>query len=172
MLVRQYVCFTLTSSVTSAAEMAAVLGIEPDRAMVRGSRRAGDRPVPVAHGWIVECRDAGLTVDEQVARLLKRLAPHIEAIAALARCLDAEPENGPSAGLEVVRYYCETDENEAGEDTSRRVLGWHLGRDVLDFLQAVGAGWMWTSMPSTPSPEGARVGGGWRLSATAPGRRR
>ena len=144
MPVRQYVYFALSSHSTSAAEMTAVLGIEPDRTAVRASRRAEPSAVPVAHRWIVECRDPGLAVDEQIARILKRLTPRIDAIAALARHLDAEPESGPSAVVEVVRFFNEAQhdprhQTQAAKNESTRILGWHLGRDVLDFLQATGA---------------------------------
>lgn len=142
MPVRQYVYFALSSHSTS--EMTAVLGIEPDKTAIRGSRRTEPSPVPVAHRWIVECQDAGLRVDEQIARILERLAPHTDAIAALARRLDAEPEADPSAGLQVVRYFNEAEPHaghqpEASTDEPTNTLGCHLGRDVLDFLQATGA---------------------------------
>lgn len=144
MSVRQYAYFALSSRSTSAAEMAAVLGIEPDRTLIRGSRRTEPFPVPVAHRWVVECREPGLSVDEQVGRILERLAPHTAAIAALARRLDAERDAGPSAVLEVVRYFNEVeqhrgDREQASEGEPIRMLGWHLGREVLDFLQDTGA---------------------------------
>jgi hypothetical protein len=144
MPVRQYAYFALSSHSTSAAEMTAALGIEPDRTATRGSRRGEPSPVPVAHRWIVECRDPGLSVNEQIARILERLAPHTDALAALARRLDAEPEAGPSAVLEVVRYFNEAEQHpghqaEPSKHEPTRTLGWHLGRDVLDFLQATGA---------------------------------
>jgi hypothetical protein len=112
------------------------------------NRNREPSPVPVAHSWVVECRDPGLAVDEQVARILKRLTPHTDAIAALARRLDAEPDPGPGAGagaaLEIVRYFNEVEQHpehqkQVSEKNPTRMLGWHLGRDVLDFLQAVGA---------------------------------
>jgi hypothetical protein len=144
MPVRQYAYFALSSHSTSAAEMTAVLGIEPDTTVIRGSRRTEPSAVPVAHRWVVECRDPGLAVDEQIARILERLTPHTDAIAALARRLDAEPEPGPSAVLEVVRYFNEVEQHpehqtQASADEPSRTLGWHLGRDVLDFLQATRA---------------------------------
>ena len=144
MPVRQYVYFALSSHSTPATEMTAVLGIEPDRTAIRGSRRGEPAPVPAAHRWIVECRDPGLSVDEQIARILERLAPHTDAIAALAHRLDAEPEAVPSAVLEVVRYFNEAEPHpgqqpEASKDEPTRTLGWHLGRDVLEFLQTTGA---------------------------------
>ena len=144
MPVRQYTCFALSSHSASATEMTAVLGIEPDRTAFRSSRRGEPLPVPVAHRWIVECRDRGLSLDEQIAYILERLAPQTDAIAALARRLDAEPEAGPSAVLEVVRYFNEAGQHpghqvEPSKEEPTRKLGWHLGRDVLDFLQATGA---------------------------------
>ena len=92
----------------------------------------------------MECRASGPFVDEQIGRILERLAPHTDAIADLARRLDAEPEAGPSAVLEVVRYFNEAEPHpghqpEASKDEPTRTLGWHLGRDVLSFLQATGA---------------------------------
>lgn len=126
MPVRQYACFALSSHSTSATEMTAVLGIEPDRTAIRGSRRSEPSPVPVAHRWIVECRDPGLSVDEQIARILERLVPHTDAIVALARRLDAEPEAAPSAVLEVVRYFNEAEQHpgcqaEPSENESTRI---------------------------------------------------
>ncbi|MFG2907668.1 DUF4279 domain-containing protein [Kitasatospora sp. NPDC048286] len=76
MPVDQYVHFALSSLHTSAADMAAVLGLEPDEIMVRGSRIPGPRPIPAAHRWKIVCREPGLCVDEQIARVLERLAPH------------------------------------------------------------------------------------------------
>ncbi|MCX4682751.1 DUF4279 domain-containing protein [Kitasatospora purpeofusca] len=86
----------------------------------------------------------GLSVDEQIARVLERLAPHAAGIAAVARRLDAEDPRGPSAVLEIVRYF----NDETGRpdhvlgDTAAEapdLFGWHLGRDVLDFLHLTGA---------------------------------
>lgn len=140
MPVRQYAYFALSSHVTSADEMTAVLGIEPDRTAIRGSRRAEPSAVPVAHRWIVECREPGLAVNEQIARILERLTPYTDTIASLARRLEAEPGPGPSAVLEVVRYFNEAEQQaERSRDESTGTLGWHLGRDALDFLQATGA---------------------------------
>ena len=133
MPVRQYVYLALSSHLTSATEMTVALGVEPDRATIRGSRRTEPAAVPVAHRWIVECRDSGLAVDGRIARILKRLTPHADAIAALVTRLDAESEAGPSAILEVVRYF-----NGPEQHSSTGILGWHLGRDVLDFLHATG----------------------------------
>ena len=146
MPISQYVYFALSSRDTSAAEMTAILGIEPDEISVSGSRIANPRSIPVLHRWKVVCREPGLCIDEQVARVLARLAPHMDDIAALARRLDAEVPRSPSAVLEVVRYFkAETDDQPdrlADEDApaaASDLFGWHLGRDVLDFLQVTGA---------------------------------
>ncbi|BCY11675.1 DUF4279 domain-containing protein [Actinoplanes sp. L3-i22] len=133
MQVSQYAYFGLFSRGISAAEMAAVLGIEPDEITVRGSRRTEPKVVPVRHCWRVVCREPGLSVDEQVAHIVERLGPHTAAIAALVGRLGAE-EDGGGAVLEVVRYF-----NEDGRGDTSNLFGWHLGRAVLDFLQATGA---------------------------------
>lgn len=142
--VRQYAYFALVSHSTPAAEVTAILGIEPDRTVVRGSRRTKPTAIPVVHRWIVECREPGLSVDKQITRILERLAPHTDAIADLAQRLKAEVDGGSGAVLEVVRYFNEAalrssdDSENALESAAEGPLGWHLGRDVLDFLQATG----------------------------------
>lgn len=48
--------------------------------------------------------------------------------------------------VEVVRYFNEAEREpgyqqaQVAKNEPTRTLGWHLGRDVLDFLQATGAG--------------------------------
>ena len=143
--VNQYVYFALCSHETSAAQMTAALGIAPDETTVRGSRLAEPNPVPVVHRWKVVCREPGLRVDEQITRVLQRLTPHTAAIAALARRLDAEAPPGPSAVLQVVRYFNdETDQQDRPAHTGTQfqapnLFGWHLDREVLEFLHATGA---------------------------------
>lgn len=144
MSVDQYVYFALSSHVTSAAEMTAVLGLEPDETAVRGSRIPEPKAIPVLHRWKIVCRDPGLSVDEQIACVLERLPPHVDAIAALARLLDVEDPQGPSAVLEVVRYFNDEpvrQDHSLGDAPAEapKLLGWHLGRDVLDFLHRTGA---------------------------------
>lgn len=103
------------------------------------------KPIPVLHRWQIVCREPGLCVDEQIARVLDRLAPYSDAIAELARRLDAEEQDGPSAVLEVVRYFRNhTDDHLRYRDpvdptAPWNLFGWHLDRKVLDFLQATGA---------------------------------
>ncbi|GHG53989.1 DUF4279 domain-containing protein [Streptomyces griseocarneus] len=138
MPLQQYAYFALTSTRTSAREMTAELGLEPDETRVRGSRFT-DPVIPVCHSWKVVCREPGLRVDEQIAHVLDRLRPHTDRIAALARKLDREGPD-PSAALHVVRCFNDVeDTDEACGPEGPNLFGWHLGRDVLDFLAATGA---------------------------------
>jgi hypothetical protein len=140
--VNQYAYFGLFSRSISASEMAAVIGLEPDETTVRGSRRTEPNAIPVRHCWKIVCREPGLRVDEQIARIIDRLAPHTAVIAALAGRLDTEDE-GSGAVLEVVRYFNDKEaeqhnHSDAAVETPN-LFGWHLDREVLDFLHATGA---------------------------------
>jgi uncharacterized protein DUF4279 len=139
--VNQYAYFALSSRSTPATEMAAILGLEPDETTVRGSRRTEPKAIPVDHSWKIVCREPGLPVDEQIARIMQRLAPHTAAIATLASRLNNQ-EPGPAAVLEIVRYFNKQTEQHRHSDAtteSPNLFGWHLDREVLDFLQATGA---------------------------------
>lgn len=142
MKISQYTYFAIRSKTITAANMTRALGIEPDRLMLRGSWRP-DPPVPVSHAWEVICRDQGMTVDQQVERILQRLLPHVAAIRTLT-------EAGMSAAaLQVVRYF----NDDSGEEEQlsppdaafqklegqHQLLGWHLDRPVTEFLTATGA---------------------------------
>jgi len=59
MLISQYAYFGLSSLTTSAAEMTAALGIEPDEISVRASRYGGPKPRPAFHRWEIVCREPG-----------------------------------------------------------------------------------------------------------------
>ncbi|MEU0408329.1 DUF4279 domain-containing protein [Streptomyces griseorubiginosus] len=87
-------------------------------AAFRGSRFTEPAVVPVDHSWMVVCRDPGLRVDEQIARVLDRLQPHTDRISDLTRKLAA-------AG--------------GGVAVAPDLLGWHLDRRTLDFLGVTGA---------------------------------
>jgi Domain of unknown function (DUF4279) len=143
--VNQYVYFALSSRDTSAAEIADILGLDPDETTVHASRMTEPHAIPVLHRWKVVCREPGLRVDEQIDRVLGRLAPHTAAIAALARRLNSEDGQGPSAVLEIVRYFNdETDRQDhpLREDAragTPNLFGWHLSREVLEFLHVTGA---------------------------------
>jgi hypothetical protein len=119
-----------------------LLGLEPDETTVRDSRRTESKAIPVQHRWKIVCREPGLRVDEQVARIIARLAPHTAAIAALAGRLHAEDEES-GAVLEVVRYFNGQEAEQHGRSDAAgeapNLFGWHLDREVLDFLRATGA---------------------------------
>ncbi|MGW4051127.1 DUF4279 domain-containing protein [Streptomyces sp. NPDC004779] len=143
MPLRQCVYFALFSQHTSAAEMTALLGIEPDEVSVRGSRFTEPAVVPVSHSWKIVCREPGLRVDEQIGRVLDRLRPHTARIAELAGRLATEEQEHGGAVLEVVRCFNDTDQEQQprqqGTPEDSNLFGWHLDRDVLDFLTATGA---------------------------------
>lgn len=144
MAVKQYVYFALYSRDIPAAEMAAALGIEPDETTIRGSRRTEPRPIPPRHCWKVVCREPGLRVDDQVARVLERLAPRADAIAALARRLGDE-DPGSGAVLQIVRYFNDDPGQQAplaghnSQPDAPKLVGWHLDRETLNFLHATQA---------------------------------
>lgn len=136
MPLHQYAYFALFSRHTSADEMTSELGVPPDEVSVRGSRFTGPRTIPVDHSWKIVCREPGLRIDEQIIRVLDRLRPHTDRIAELAGRLAAD--NG-GAVLQVVRYFNDTDQGQPSAPDAPNLFGWHLDRDVLDFLAAVGA---------------------------------
>ncbi|MGN9915747.1 DUF4279 domain-containing protein [Micromonospora palomenae] len=144
MIISQYAYFALSSNRVSAAEITARLGVEPDEIVVRGSRRAS--PVrPASHRWKITCRKPGLTVDEQVDRIVDRLFGHAERIGELAIELD-DIDGAPSASmLQVVRVF-EHPDGEEEDLTSpveglqklpgqHQLLGWHIDARVLEFLR-------------------------------------
>ncbi len=140
MRIRQHCSIGFTSTSVTADDMTARLGLEPDRILVRGSRRA-EPPRPVFHIWEVRCEESSLRVDDQVERLVDRLESYAEAIGALAEELERD---GGGSYLSVVRHF--DDEHGEEEELSQpdeplrklagqhQLLGWHLGRRVLDFL--------------------------------------
>ncbi len=132
MRVHQYVYFSLRSDHLPAREMATRLGMEPDEISVRASKRESP-PVPRVHSWRIVCRDSGLTVDEQIDRIIDRLEPIADQIAALARAIDEAEGEGLTSTLQVVRYFNDDD----GDQHQR--LGWHLDRRALEFLHHTGA---------------------------------
>jgi hypothetical protein len=146
--ISQYVYFALKSETVSAASITARLGVEPDSVLVRGARCSAP-PVPVCHTWAVECRQPGLAVNEQAARVLARIRRVAEPI----RVLTAT--GAVWAVLRVVRYF--NDDEGEGEaehhapvvtDDGRilarlagqhQLLGWHLAVEDLAFLVSIPA---------------------------------
>ncbi|MFD9223473.1 DUF4279 domain-containing protein [Streptomyces sp. NPDC060064] len=134
MTLRQYTYFAMFSYHVSAAEMTSQLDITPDEVSVRGSRHT-DPPVPVNHVWQIACRDPGLRVDEQIAQILNRLQPHTDRISEVVSRL---ANHGGGAVLQVVRYFNDINPDQLPSDAPN-LFGWHLDRNVLDFLTATGA---------------------------------
>jgi uncharacterized protein DUF4279 len=112
-----------------ASEMSAVLGLEPDEITVRAVDLV-DPPVPASHEWMVTCRDADKTVDEQVEDLVQRLAPYTDQIARLAAHLERDECGG--ARLHIVRQV--NTPTAFMSDSS-----WRLKRQVLQFLHVTNA---------------------------------
>ncbi|RJQ74663.1 DUF4279 domain-containing protein [Pseudonocardiaceae bacterium YIM PH 21723] len=138
MHIRQHVYFGLLSSQVPATEITARLGLEADEVKVRGSKRATPA-VPVSHAWKIVCAEPGLAVDEQIGRVMRRLAPHSAEIIALAQELRAgDPQYG-GAVLRVVRYFDNEDEDADEDELNSPLLGWALDRETLSFLLAVDA---------------------------------
>jgi hypothetical protein len=142
MKIEQYAYFGIYSDEMPPDEITARVGVEPDHVAVRGSR-IQDPPRPVSHMWHVECREPGLTVDEQIARVVARVGPKRAAIRALV-----ESSSDTGAVLRIVRYF-DSDQGEEEELTvvgdlhkltgQHQLLGWHLSSDVLDFVRDVHA---------------------------------
>jgi Domain of unknown function (DUF4279) len=147
MRIKQYVSFALSSDHVSGHAMAKRIGLMADRTTVRGSKIAGPRPIPRCHSWAIVCDTAGLTVDEQIERVLDRVRARQEAI---RECVTTD---GCSATLHVVRYLGARLDDDEGEEEDitvtddgmeklpgqHQLLGWHLRTDALAFLLHVGA---------------------------------
>lgn len=132
LLVRQYVEFSVQSTVITTDEMTDLLGMEPDSVLVRGSRSA-DPPRPVWHIWTVRA-DADAYLGEQPDQLVDRLRPVEGRLRALVERIASDPsdfglvaDHRGGAVLSVVRHFGD----EAGEADR---LGWYLSGDVLGFL--------------------------------------
>ncbi|MEU0546888.1 DUF4279 domain-containing protein [Micromonospora sp. NPDC005979] len=132
----QYVYFSLSSDHLPAHEMSARLGLGADETTVKASKRENP-PVPRVHAWRVVCRDGGLPLDEQIDRVIGRLEPFADEIAALIREIDASEGPGITGTLQVVRYL--DDDGDVEGSPQHQLLGWHLDRRALDFLHRTGA---------------------------------
>ncbi len=152
--VKQYCYFAIYSESTSAAEMAAFLGLEPDKVLVRGSGMTEPVVVPKFHSWSVNAEDTTRPLDEQVVGLIARLRPYTARIAELAgRLSDEDPLSG--ASLQIVRYFPgangggEKADSPGGADGAEGAgasggdtaveAGWYLDREVVAFLAATRA---------------------------------
>lgn len=141
MRISQYAYFSLTSEKVTAAAITGWLGIEPDRILVRGARDA-IQVLPRTHQWRVQARAENVPIGLMITELTRRLDPVIEKIAAIMRELPID------AQLQLVRKF---DDAEGVEDEGttpemaaqgleklggqHHLLGWHLDRRTLDFLE-------------------------------------
>lgn len=143
--ISQYVYFSLSSDSVTAATITARLDIEPDRISVRGARDAV-RVLPRAHRWSVYARRDNRPIDDMITEIVQRLDPVVGDIAALVRELPVH------AQLQLVRKFDdpEGDEDEGTPpqlaargiekvDGQHHLLGWHLDRQTLDFIDTVRA---------------------------------
>jgi hypothetical protein len=151
MKIRQYAYFGFWSETTTAAEITARLGIEPDQFLVKGSRLESPSR-PKYHKWRVQCDRVGISVEDQINTVVERLMPKKAEIASLVAELKIQNDPG-GVVLQVVRYFDDEDgeEEETGVTTlvdgrefekltgQHQLLGWRLGRDILDFLDDVDA---------------------------------
>ncbi|WP_035857892.1 DUF4279 domain-containing protein [Kitasatospora cheerisanensis] len=124
----------MSSVGTTVDEITQLLGVEPDEVTVRGSLTTSPHTIPFCHVWKVVCREPGLPVDEQIGQVIGRLRPRMEALTNLTTRL------GPGiAILQVNRWFNLHDDQSSGSPDDTNLLGWHLDREVLDFLAATGA---------------------------------
>jgi hypothetical protein len=120
----------------SAGEVERRIGMAPDEVHVKGSRST-DPVRPASHSWAIVCRERGLTVQAQIAKLVARLQPARDAIKELIAKEDVLPV------LQVVRGF----DDEGGEEENpspvqgleklpgqHQLLGWHLDLQLIDFL--------------------------------------
>jgi Domain of unknown function (DUF4279) len=149
--IRQSVEFGITSTNTTADELATRIGIEPDRVSVKGSRIT-EPPIPRWHWWKIVCDENDLNIDEQIAKVLSRVKSHSADIAMIVKELERESPPG-GAQLSIVRYFNDQDgadakwgtiESSKGIEEVRGpldhdLLGWRLSADDLGFLVEIGA---------------------------------
>lgn len=147
MRIRQYVYLALRSEVLTAAEMAERVGLAADRSQVRGSEVAGPKPRPRCHSWQIVCEEPGLTVDEQIERVVERVGAHRQAIRDL---VSEEPVTVTLQAVRKLGAWLGDDEGEeedlsAGVDGveklpgQHQLLGWHLSTEAMAFLLEIGA---------------------------------
>ncbi|MFD7416552.1 DUF4279 domain-containing protein [Kitasatospora purpeofusca] len=138
MSLNQYVYFAISSVGTTADEITQLLGVEPDEVTVRGSIATSPHAIPFCHVWKVVCREPGLPVDEQIGRVIGRLAPRMEALIRLTARLATEEGPGGTI-LQVERFFNRRHEQPSGSSDDTNLFGWRLDRAVVDFLAATGA---------------------------------
>ena len=144
MKISQRVYFAIGSGTLPAAEVTAFLGAEPDKIMVRGSKRS-QPPIPAAHSWELHCRDRGLTLDAQIGKVMARVEP------LQLRLLDLVTSQDVDLELVIVRFLGDEDGEEESFEAAitedgkllerlpgqHQLLGWHLTHEQLGFLASI-----------------------------------
>lgn len=143
-MVEQYVCFAIGSEVMTPEQITGEIGLAPDETQVRGAAPQ-QLPQPVMNTWRLECRRPGLRIDEMISDVVARALPFWEPIRQLVR----SPENDVVAWLQMVRRF----DVDGGEEEriglsaeglvklaeQHQLFGWHLDRELLEFLDDIGA---------------------------------
>lgn len=117
--------FGLFSASVPATSITTTLGVQPDEIMLVRGRRRSDPVGHIAHGWKIRCDTPGLTLDEQVARVMQRLRPVAEQIRSLVGTEDID------AVLRIVREF-------EAEDGAEGLMGWQLDAATLALLVSMG----------------------------------
>jgi hypothetical protein len=124
----------LKSTTLSAEDITKRLLMQPDEAMVIGSKYPEHR-IPRCHAWKIVRRTTE-SVDDQIQHLVDRLTPIQPKLVTLVTDADISPV------MQVVRYFHHEDGTQAPPDGSPpmpgqpRPLGWSLLPPVLDFLSS------------------------------------
>jgi len=148
MKIAQRVYFALSSVSTTASEITARVGVEPDELAVRGSKRTTPTVVPLEHSWSIHCRHRKWPLDLQIAEVLDRVTPIADRVQHLVHQGDV------TAHLVIVRNLDDEDGEEEAFDPSitedgqlleklggqHQLLGWHLTPEKLQLLASLHAG--------------------------------
>lgn len=126
MRVRQYAYFGIYSQTVPPEMISRAVGALPDE-----SRTADDFASPEKkpnHAWVVQCDARGAAVDDQLAVLYQRLAPHRAAILGLVL------DGSVFTKLAIVRYLDDPDGEADPNWYQHRMLGWHIPVEMIQFL--------------------------------------
>lgn len=141
MIVVEYAYLAVRSDDYSPRQLSGVIGIQPDRELVRGARRPAP-PVPATNSWIVgfshsseEAHELELTA--QIEWVVRRVRP------AARRILRLQESSNTNAVLQIVREFREDDsptcDASAVQAAERFVTGFHIDVATLEMLSLIRA---------------------------------